>query len=142
MSELQDVVRDAGRFALVSSFMIPQETVLANYYLRQTAEQYFDLVNGYASLSPIRSHDTVKMNGAFMLSFIASAVLRKMQIMLEGTGIPVRNALLALRNQKCLVYDGYVLIDEVCGKPSRVYEALGMNHTGYRYLDGDTYRTS
>ncbi len=140
VSELQDVVRSAGRFALVSSFMIPEDTVLANYYLRQAAEQYFDLVNGYASLSPIRSHDAVKMNGAFMLSFIASAVLRRMQILLEGTGIPVRNALLALRNQKCLVYEGHIHIDEVCGKPAKAYKALGMEQESYRYLDGDAYR--
>ena len=138
-SELNEIIEKAGRFIIISSFIIDPQDILSNYYLRQSAEQYFDLINGYASLSPIAVHDNVKMNGAIMLSFIASAVLREMQLTLKDTGIPVRNALLAMRNQKCLVYDEYILIDEVCGKSSTVYDAFGIEKRGFRYLSEGTY---
>ena len=121
-SELTEALDAAGRFILVSSYMIHPEDVLDVYYTRQSAEQYFDLANGYANLTPLRVHSEETVRGMMMLTFIASSLIRRVQIRLKGTDVPFRTAMLALRNQKCRVYDDVIFIDEPKKKAAVAYE--------------------
>ena len=125
-SELSEALDSAGRFILVSSYMIPPEDVLDVYYTRQSAEQYFDLANGYANLTPLRVHSEEAVRGMMMLTFIASSLIRRVQIRLKGTDVPFRTAMLALRNQKCRVYDDAVFVDEPKKKAAVAYERCGI----------------
>lgn len=124
--ELNEKLESAGRFVLVSSYMIQTEDVMDVYYTRQSAEQYFDIANGYANLTPLRVHSKEAVRGMMMLTFIASSLIRRMQIRLKGTSVPFRAAMLALRNQKCRVYDDIILIDEPKKKAAVAYEACGI----------------
>lgn len=125
-SELSEALDSAGRFILVSSYMIPREDVLDVYYTRQSAEQYFDLANGYANLTPLRVHSEEAVRGMMMLTFIASSLIRRVQIRLKGTDVPFRTAMLSLRNQKCRVYEDVVFVDEPKKKAAVAYERCGI----------------
>lgn len=122
-SEVTEGMLTAGMFILVSSYMIPVEDVLDVYYTRETAEQYFDLANQYASLTPLRVHREETIRGMMMLTFIASSLVRRIQLMLEGTGVAFKTAMLALRSQKCRIYMEAVVVDEPKKKASVAYRS-------------------
>ncbi len=126
-SELDDAMKATGVFVLVSSYMIGPEQVLSIYYSRECAEQVFDLANGYANLTPLRVHAEDTIRGMMLLTFITTALVRMMQIRLEGTGVPIKTALLALRNQKCRIYDADVIVEEPMSKANIAYEACGVS---------------
>lgn len=126
VDELDERLESAGRFILVSSYMICPEDVLDVYYMRQSAEQFFDLANGYANLTPLRVHFEETVRGMMMLTFIASSVIRRVQILLKGTSVPFRTAMLALRNQKCRIYGDIVLVDEPKKKAAIAYEKCSI----------------
>ena len=124
--ELDEALESAGRFILVSSYMIQSEDVLDVYYTRQSAEQYFDLANGYANLTQLRVHTEEAVRGMMMLTFIAASLIRRVQIRLKGTDVPFKTAMLALRNQKCRIYDDDVFIDEPKKKAAVAYDRCGI----------------
>lgn len=125
-SELDEKLGSAGRFILISSYMILPDDVLDVYYTRQTAEQFFDLANGYANLTPLRAHCEETARGMVMLTFMASSLIRRIQILLKGTSVPFRTAMLALRNQKCRIYGDTVLVDEPKKKAAIAYKQCGI----------------
>ena len=49
--------------------------VLPEYYLRQSAEQYFDYGKNYAKFLPIRQHSMDTLAGHLLLAFIASFLI-------------------------------------------------------------------
>lgn len=125
-SELTEIVASAGIFILVSSYMIPPDEVLGVYYARQTAEQFFDLMNNYANLTPVRAHEEETVLGMVMITFISSALIRMAQIRLTGTGVTFKTALLSLRNQKSRIYENATYIDEPMKKANAAYKAIGI----------------
>lgn len=89
-------------------------------------EQFFDLENGYVNLTPLRAHCEEIVRGMVMLTFMASSLIRRVQILLKGTSVPFRTAMLALRNQKCRIYGDTILIDEPKKKAVIAYEQCGI----------------
>lgn len=125
-SGLSEIVESAGIFVLVSSYMIPPDEVLGIYYTRQCSEQFFDLMNGYANLTPLRAHEEETVRGMVMITFISSALIRTAQIRLKGTGVTFKTAMLSLRNQKSRIYDGTIYIDEAMRKANVAYGSFGI----------------
>lgn len=125
-SELSEIVESAGIFVLISSYMIPPEEVLGIYYTRQCSEQFFDLMNGYANLTPLRAHEEETVRGMVMITFISSALIRTAQIRLKGTGVTFKTAMLSLRNQKSRIYDGTIYIDEPMRKANVAYRSFNI----------------
>lgn len=134
-SELTEALDSAGKFILVSSYMIATEDVLDVYYSRQAAEQFFDLANGYANLTPLRVHNEETVRGMVLLTFMSSALIRMVQLRLKGTDVTFKAGMLALRNQKCRVYEGEIFIDEPKKKALRVYEACGVKSPGHTTIN-------
>ena len=64
--------------------------------MRRSAQQFFDLANGYANLAPLMVHSEEAIRSMMMLTFIASLLIRRIQILLKGTSVPFRTAMLAL----------------------------------------------
>lgn len=106
--------------------MIMKEDVVGVYYTRQSAEQYFDLANGYANLTPLRVHREETVRDMMMLTFIASSLIRRVQLRLKGTDVPFRKAMLSLRNQKCRIFGDTILIDEPKKKAVIAYKRCGI----------------
>lgn len=125
-SELREGLASAGRFVLVSSYMIALDDVLSVYYSRQSAEQFFDLANGYASLTPLRVHSEETIRGMIMLTFMSASMVRYIQRKLTGTAVPVKAAFLSLRNQKCRIYDDCIVVEESMKKANDAYKACGI----------------
>ena len=125
-SELDEKLESAGRFILASSYMILTEDVLDVYDTGQTADQFFDLANGYENLTPLRAHCEETARGMVMLTFMASSLIRRVQILLKGTSVPFQTAMLALRNQKCRIYGDTIMIDEPKKKAVIAYEQCGI----------------
>ena len=71
--------------------MIQDEDILDAYYLKQSAEQYFDLAKGYAILTLLRIHSEE----------MAGACLRPS----DGHAL--------LRSQNCRIYDDEIFVDEL-----------------------------
>ena len=94
--------------------------------MRRSAQQFLDLANGYANLAPLMMHSEEAIRSMMMLTFIASSVIRRIQILLKGTLVPFRTAMLALRNQKCRIYGDTVLIDEPKKKAAIAYEKCNI----------------
>ena len=93
---------------------------------RAPPEQFFDLENGYVNLTPLRAHCEEIVRGMVMLTFMASSLIRRVQILLKGTSVPFRTAILALRNQKCRIYGDTILIDEPKKKAVIAYEQCSI----------------
>ncbi len=106
--------------------MIPPEEVLGVYYTRQSSEQFFDLMNNYANLTPVRAHSEETVRGTVMITFVSSALIRIAQIRLNGTGVTFKTAILSLRNQKSRIYKDTTYIDEPPKKATVAYKALSI----------------
>lgn len=135
--EVYDMGFGKGLFVLISNMDIPKKDLIPAYYVRQKIEQYFDVGKTYSGMLPLRVHSEETFRGHLLISFIASAVLQKLQMDMKELGKcrgykenfnRVKNkapntmsALLGLRNQKCKVYDDVVLPAEPQKAANDVY---------------------
>ena len=123
--ELTERLKAAGGFVLVSSYMIATEDILGVYYTRQgrssTSRQRI------YGLSRLRVYLEEAARGMMVRTFIASSLIRHMQIRLKGMSVPFRMAMLSLRNQKCRVYDDVIIVDEPNKKVPTVYRSCGIH---------------
>jgi hypothetical protein len=81
ISLLDEKLKFAGRFVILSSQKYALEEILPLYYMRQNIEQVFDLSKNVAGLTPARGHSVETLRGKFLISFIstilASFILNK-----------------------------------------------------------------
>ena len=140
--EVYDLGIGNGFFVLISSMDISNKELIPAYYVRQKIEQYFDVAKTYSGMLPLRVHSEETFRGHLLISFIASAVLQKLQIDLNERGkcrgykenknrtknkAPnTMSALLGLRNHKCKVYNDEVLPAEPQKLANDVYKLFDM----------------
>ena len=62
----------SGVFLIVDTRDLDEKDVLAEYYLRQAAEQFSDYATNYAKMMPVRNHKKETIAGHMMMSFIAT----------------------------------------------------------------------
>ena len=82
------------------------DDVLDVYYMRRSAQQFLDLANGYANLAPLMMHSEEAIRSMMMLTFIASPLIRWIQILLKGTSALLLTAMLALAAWSACVSEG------------------------------------
>ena len=70
--QLAEAKAKLGVFAIVSTRDLDEKDVLAEYYLRQAVEQFFDYAKNYAKMMPVRNHKVETIAGHMMMSFIAT----------------------------------------------------------------------
>ena len=104
-------LKTAGLFVLLSPDELPNDEVLKLYYLRQSAEQIFEISKSYADILPLRVHRESTLRGILMINFLAVAIYKNLDGLLP-VGIPLSNALKFLRTQKCKLYDDIVIPSE------------------------------
>ena len=120
-----------GLFVLLSSDDMDTKDVLPLYYTRQQVEQVFDIAKNNADILPLRTQNEDTFRGHLMLTFMAAAILQKMQRDIltkrkKGDKTNPEGALMKLRNQKCKVYDENIVPQEAVKEINDVYKLLGI----------------
>jgi len=122
-------LKTAGIFALLSPEEIPKDDLLKLYYLRQSAEQIFEISKSYADILPLRVHNENTLRGILMINFLAVALYKNLDKQLPDK-IPLSNALKFLHSQKCKVYDNDVVIPAEPNKRQRLILDAVSNTVG------------
>ena len=126
--DVDESIKYAGMFILLSNYEINKEDVLPAYYTRQQIEQVF----GFAkcnNLLPLRVHSDQSIRGYLFLVFLSIILFVQMRQKLQSSTkvkITVEQALLVLRNLKAKVYDKEVIPLEQTKKMREVFGALGV----------------
>ena len=125
--EMDAVMKSKGLFILISSEKIELEDIMPLYYTRQAIEQVFDISKNNADLLPLRVQSEESLRGHLMLCFIATVAFLLVNQLLEGTLFNAEGAFLILGNQKCKVFDDYILPKEPNKKMNDIYKKPKIN---------------
>ena len=116
-----------GVFMIISSEDIETGEILPLYYTRQQIEQVFDLGKNNVDILPLRIQNDDTFRGHLMLTFLATVLLQKLQRDIlakrkKKDKINPEGAFIALRNQKCKVYNHEIVPQEAVKCISDVYK--------------------
>ena len=130
-AQVHQQLRRKGVFVLVATRPVAKEKILPLYYTRQQIEQVFDISKNNTNLLPLRVHDEDTFRGHLLLSFVAAIICKKLQDDLKETAFTPENALLALRNHKCKVFESEVITMEATKKANTLYKKfrIKVEHT-------------
>jgi len=126
-SQVHDAMQSQGYFALISSRKIAVQKLLPLYYTRQQIEQIFDIGKNYADMTPLRVQTEETFRGHLLLTFMATVIVKKIQDSLRTTAINPMSLFLTLRNQKCKVFTGKIITQEVFKKANDCYKHFMIN---------------
>ena len=124
--EVYEALQTEGLFGVLSGTDIPCEELLPTYYMRQAAEQIFDIAKNYTKLLPLRVRTAATFQGHLLLSFIASCAVKMIQIRLKEANLFFGSRLACLRNQKCTIYTNRIVTDEPQKEANDTYKTLGI----------------
>ncbi len=110
--KIYDNIQNKGIFIIISSEKYKVESVLPIYYARQQIEQVFDIVKNNVSILPLRTHNENTFRGHLVITFIATAIFRKLQILMSNFRMVPEKALDYLERQMCKVYPDMILPSE------------------------------
>ena len=125
--EVFTAMQNEGVFGILSGEDYTCEEILPAYYQRQAAEQIFDFAKNYTKLLPLRTSTNATFNGHLLLSYIATCVVKMIQLRLKETNLFFGSRLACLRNQKCTIYENRIVTDEPQREANDTYKAFGMN---------------
>jgi hypothetical protein len=125
-------IEKLGLFLLLTSEDMEVDEILPLYYTRQQVEQVFDIGKNYADILPLRIQNEDTFRGHLMLTFMATAILQKLQkdIIIQrkkGDKTNPEGALMNLRNQKCKVYAKSIIPQEPVKEINAVYKLLKID---------------
>ncbi len=124
--EVYDQMSRQGVFVLVSSRPIAKDKILPTYYTRQHIEQVFDIGKNYADMLPLRVQNEDTFRGHLLLTFIASAIIKKLQAQLKNSLYNPISLFANLRNQKCKVYENTIITQEAFKKANDCYKLFNI----------------
>lgn len=117
-----------GVFLLLSTRRIRQEELLSTYYIRQEIEQVFDISKNYASLLPLNVEKEETFRGHLLLTFIATAVLQRMQLEIRESKYSLDAVLAHMNNQHAKIFPKVVIPCEPVRAQNDIYKLLGVKH--------------
>ena len=127
LNSAHERLEEAGYFLILSSKDVHPALIMTTYYTRQSVEQIFDLAKNYANMEPVRVHDEQHLRGHLFVAFIATVILRLLQMSALRASRNMLDMLYGLRNQKCIVYDdGGIVITEPTKKANYCYKMFNM----------------
>ena len=124
--EVYEAMQNEGVFGILSGKDYSCEEILPAYYQRQAAEQIFDFAKNYTKLLPLRTSTIETFNGHLLLSYIATCVVKMIQLRLKEANLFFGSRLACLRNQKCTIYDNRIVTDEPQREANETYKTFGM----------------
>ena len=120
---LDERLKVAGTFLLLSSKKLEVEELLPSYYTRQGIEQVFDVAKNEVGLLPINVQNEYTFRGHLILTFMATLLFRELQMTLRDTPYSPRSALMTLRSQKIRLFADHGIADLAVKKVNDVYKA-------------------
>ncbi len=126
--DVDESMKYAGMFILLSNYEINKEDILPAYYTRQQIEQVFGIAK-CNNLLPLRVHSDQSIRGYLFLVFLSIILFVQMRQKLQSntkTKITVEQALLVLRNLKAKIYDKEVVPLEQTKKMREIFGALDV----------------
>jgi len=94
--------------------------------VRQTVEQYFDISKGSSKLTPLRVHSEDALNGHLILSQIAATINVYIQKITNQIYDNREEMLMAMRNQKCMVFNDRITTSAPHAKANEFYNAFSI----------------
>ena len=125
-NQVYDAIQKQGIFILVASNQIATTEVLPLYCTRQQVEQVFDVGKNYAGMLPVHVHGEDTFRWHLFLTFIATAVINKVQDGLAKSSITPISLFLDLRNHKCKVYEDKIIPHEAFKKANDIYKKFNV----------------
>src|SRR5271156_6224273 len=120
---LNNKMKTAGFFLLLSRQKLAKTQILPSYYARQAIEQIFDFAKSNNNILPLRVYDAQSIRGYLMLVFLALIIFITMRQRLK---MPMDKTLLALRTLKAKVFDDLTIIQEPNKKTKDIFKALNV----------------
>lgn len=117
-----------GLFLLLSTRRIRREELLSTYYIRQEIEQVFDISKNYASLLPLNVEKEETFRGHLLLTFIATAVLQKLQLEIRESKYSLDAVLTQMNNQHAKIFPNVVIPCEPVKAQNEIYRLLDVKH--------------
>ena len=124
--EVYAAMQNEGVFGILSGEDYTCEEILPAYYQRQAAEQIFDFAKNYTKLLPLRTSTDATFNGHLLLSYVATCVVKMIQLRLKEANLFFGSRLACLRNQKCTIYENRIVTDEPQREANDTYKAFKM----------------
>lgn len=124
--EVYTAMQNEGVFGILSGEDYTCDEILPAYYQRQAAEQIFDFAKNYTKLLPLRTSTDATFNGHLLLSYIATCVVKMIQLRLKEANLFFGSRLACLRNQKCTIYENRIVTDEPQREANDTYKAFKM----------------
>ena len=126
--EADAAIKRLGAFAILTSEEISEDKLLPMYYTRQKVEQVFDITKNYADLLPIRVQSEQAFAGHLLISFMATAIMQRLQQDLlkrrskKARSLNAESIMIYLRNQKCKVYKDFCIPQEARKEVNAIYD--------------------
>ena len=124
--KFHDEMREHGVFILLATRRIQPEHVLSHYYVRQDIEQVFDITKNYASLLPLNVEKEETFRRHLLMTFIATALLQRIQNELKNSNFSLDRILMRMRTQKAKVFENVVIPGEPVKEHRQIYKLLGV----------------
>lgn len=124
--KFHEEMREHGVFVLLATRRIQAEHVLSHYYVRQDIEQVFDITKNYASLLPLNVEKEETFRGHLLMTFIATALLQRIQNELKNSNFSLDRILMRMRTQKAKVFENVVIPGEPVKEHRQIYKLLGV----------------
>ena len=126
--ETDAAIKRLGAFAILTSEEMDEDKLLPMYYTRQQVEQVFDITKNYADLLPIRVQSEQTFAGHLLISFMATAIIQRLQQDLlkrrskKAKSLNAESIMIYLRNQKCKVYKDFCIPQEASKEVNAIYD--------------------
>ena len=129
--DMHKKIKESGLFIIISTLPFKDEEILPAYYVRQLAEQYFDIGKGISRMIPLRVHSEESVKGHLMLSQMAATVNVYIQKKMKKYYENREDILVSLRNQKCEVFETKIVTHEGVRSANEYYSKFGIECPAY-----------
>lgn len=121
--KIDEQIKSAGFFILLSREDIAEKEILPGYYERQSIEQIFGFAKHNSNALPLRVHSEQSIKGYLMLVFFALILFITMR---QKIKMPMDKALLTLRGLKAKIFDDNVIVQEMNRKTKNIIDSLDI----------------
>ncbi len=126
-ADIHHALQTEGYFGIVSGTEYSNNEILPAYYQRQMAEQIFDFAKNYTKLLPLRTNNDATFNGHLLMSYIATCIIKMIQIRLKESNMYLGSRLDFLHGQKCIVYTDRVVTNAPEKEANETFKVFGIN---------------
>ena len=126
LKEIHNKLTKSGFFALISNKRYSINEIIKAYYERQSIEQTFDFAKNYTKLLPLRVHKEETLRGHLLISFIATCIIKIIQIQLLSTNNYLSRKLKYLGYQHCTIYTNSAIVEYPQKEANSLYKLLGI----------------